>query len=107
MTELAVSKPLTEAEFARLQHLARWSGRWGRTRRGRRLLFLGLAAPGFFCVFATPRHQNLAVLAVGFTLFAAACLCRAQSEPIFARAEAANLWPPPDTSSQSESSHGP
>ena len=85
---------LSAAEFADLQALVRLFGSWVRSRRRRRLLFLALAAPGFLAVFATPLHQNLAVLAMGFLLFAAACAFRARTEPLFARAEAAALWPP-------------
>jgi hypothetical protein len=46
-------------------------------------------------VFATPLHRQLALLVVGLVLFAAACLFRARTEPLFQRAEAAALWPPP------------
>jgi hypothetical protein len=67
---------------------------WTATARRRRLLFLGLAAPGFLGVFATPIHQNLAVLVAGFGLFGAACIFRARTERVFVRAEAAALWPP-------------
>jgi hypothetical protein len=90
----ALPASLSAAEFADLQTLARLFGYWGRRRRRRRLLFLALAAPGFFTVFATPLHRNLAVLASGASLFAAACIFRARTEPLFARAEAAALWPP-------------
>ncbi len=85
---------LSAAQFADLQALVRLFGSWVRSRRSRRLLFLALAAPGFLAVFATPLHQNLAVLAAGFLMFAAACAFRARTEPLFARAEAAALWPP-------------
>jgi len=90
----ALPVSLSAAEFADLQALARLFGYWVRRRRRRRLLFLGLAAPGFFAVFATPLHRNLAVLVTGLLMFAAACLFRARTEPLFARAEAAALWPP-------------
>ena len=87
--------PLSAGEFARLRWLtARLPGRWTASRRRRRLLFLGLAAPGFLCVFATPLHQNLAVLLAGFVLFGAACVFRARTERLFVRAEAAAVWPP-------------
>lgn len=101
---LAAPVSLSAAEFANLQVLARLFGSWARSRRRRRLLFLALAAPGFFAVFATPLHRSLAVLAVGFLLFAAACAFRARTEPLFARAEAAALWPP-DPPHRPETSH--
>ena len=86
--------PLSPAEFASLQRLVKLLGYWGERPRRRRWLFLGLAAPGFFAVFATPLHQNLFVLVAGGLLFAAACAFRARTEPLFVRAEAAALWPP-------------
>ena len=87
--------PLSAAEFARLRWLtARLPAAWTTSRRRRRLLFLGLGAPGFLCVFATPLHQNLAVLLAGFLLFGAACGFRARTERLFVRAEAAAVWPP-------------
>ena len=87
--------PLSAAEFARLRWLtARLPSAWTTSRRRRRLLFLGLATPGFVAVFATPLHQNLAVLLLGFVLFGAACLFRARTERLFVRAEAAAVWPP-------------
>ena len=98
--------PLSEAEFARFTRLAaRLPRPWILSPRRRRLLFLGLAAPGFAGVFATPLHQNLAVLAMGFLLFAAACAFRARTEPLFARAEAAALWPPNLPPDRSETPH--
>jgi hypothetical protein len=87
--------PLSADEFAALQRLVKLLGYWGERPRRRRWLFLGLAAPGFFAVFATPLHQNLAVLVAGLLMFAAACVFRARTEPLFIRAEAAALWPPP------------
>ena len=87
--------PLSSGEFARLRWLtARLPAAWTASRRRRRLLFLGLASPGFLCVFATPLHQNLAVLLAGFLLFGAACVFRALTERLFIRAEAAAVWPP-------------
>ena len=103
---LAPSAALSASEFATLQRLARLSGRWGYTRRRRRLAFLGLAAPGFFAVFSTPLHQTLVVFVLGLVLLAAACVVRARTEPIFARAEAADLWPPLDPHRQLETPHG-
>jgi hypothetical protein len=91
----ALDLPLSAAEFAHLRWItARVPLAWTTSRRRRRLLFLGLAAPGFLAVFATPLHQTLAVLLAGFVLFAAACLFRARTERLFVRAEAAALWPP-------------
>ena len=88
--------PLTPAEFARLGWItARAPQAWVRSVRRRRLLLLALAAPGFLVVFATPLHRSLALLALGLMLFAAALGFRRWSEPLFARAEAAALWPPP------------
>jgi hypothetical protein len=91
----SLEPPLSADEFARLRWLtARVPARWTASQRRRRLLFLGLSAPGFLCVFATPLHQNLAVLLAGFLLFGAACVFRARTERLFVRAEAAAVWPP-------------
>ena len=91
----ARAAPLRAAEFARLLGWsARLPLRWTSTPRRRRFLFLALAAPGFAAVFATPLHRNLAVLALGFLLFGVACGFRRRTEPLFARAELAALWPP-------------
>lgn len=93
--ESALAPPLQPAEVERLlRWSARLPSRWTVTPRRRRLLFLALATPGFAAVFATPLHQNLAVLALGFPLFAAAGWFRWRTEPLFARAEQAALWPP-------------
>jgi hypothetical protein len=92
-TPMTAPASLSAAEVARLQTLSRLFGSWARSSRRRRLLFLALAAPGFFAVFSTPLHQNLAALAAGLLLFAAACAFRARTEPVFARAEGADLWP--------------
>lgn len=87
--------PLSGAEFARLRWLtARLPAPWIRSPRRRRFFFLGLAAPGFLAVFATPLHQNFALLVAGFVMFAAAWIFRRHTEGLFARAEAADLWPP-------------
>jgi hypothetical protein len=48
---------------------ARLPTHWTTTPRCRRFLFLGFATPGFVAVFATPLHQNPAVLFAGFLLF--------------------------------------
>jgi hypothetical protein len=99
--------PLSASEFARLRWLtARLPAAWTASRRRRRLLFLGLAAPGFLCVFATPLHQSLAVLLAGFLLFGAACGFRARTERLFVRAEAAAVWPPqPPSFSREDQPH--
>ena len=93
--DAALAPPLEPAEIERLLG---WTAKlplhWTSTRRRRRLLFLALAAPGFVAVFATPLHQNLAVLVLGSGLFATACGFRRRTEPLFARAELAALWPP-------------
>jgi hypothetical protein len=91
----AHAAPLSPREFSRLRGLAgRLPLAWTQTARRRRFLFLALAAPGFAAVFTTGLHQNLAVLALGLLLFLAAWIFRRRSEPVFARAEAAAVWPP-------------
>ena len=86
--------------------LAAWvPSRWSRTRRRRRLLFLALCAPGFVAIFATPLHHNFFLLVFGIVLFAAAALFRAQTEPLFERADAAGPQitspsPPPSEDSR-------
>ncbi len=90
---------LTPAQFTRLSWLsARLPARWLATRRRRRFLFLALAAPGFLAVFATPLHRQLFLMVLGFPLFGAAILLRALTEPLFVRADAAELWPLPSSS---------
>lgn len=99
---------LTPAEFAALSTLAaRLPARWIATRRRRRFLFLTLAAPGFFAVFGTPFHCQLLLMLLGFLLFGAAVLFRIRTEPLFARADAADLWPSPSrpTPATKESRH--
>ncbi len=56
---------------------------WLANRRRRRLLFLALAAPGFFAVFSTSLHRSLFVVLIGFLLFAAAVVFRLRTEPLF------------------------
>ena len=91
--------PLTPAQFAALSRLsARLPARWIATRRRRRFLFLALAAPGFLAVFGTPLHHQFLMMVVGFLLFGAAVLFRIQTEPLFLRADAAELWPFPPSS---------
>ena len=88
--------PLTAAQLAVVSALARClPASWISTPRRRRFLFLGLAAPGFFAVFGTPLHHQLLVMALGFLLFGAAVLFHVRTEPLFVRADAAELWPPP------------
>jgi hypothetical protein len=100
--------PLTPAQFAALSRLsARLPARWIATRRRRRFLFLVLAAPGFLAVFATPLHHQFLLMVVGFFLFGAAVVFRGLTEPLFLRADAAELWPipPSPTSASKDSRH--
>ncbi|TAL36843.1 MAG: hypothetical protein EPN98_04380 [Phenylobacterium sp.] len=92
---LIAARPLSARELARLTAVtSRLPSAWLLTVRRRRLLFLGLAAPGFLAVFTTTLHHNFFVLVAGFVLFGAAVLFRAVSEPLFVRAKAADIWPP-------------
>lgn len=92
---LMAARPLSGRELARLTAVTRrLPSTWLLTVRRRRLMFLGLAAPGFLAVFTTTLHHNFFVLVAGFVLFGAAVLFRALSEPLFVRAEAAEIWPP-------------
>jgi hypothetical protein len=92
---LIAARPLSERELARLTAVTRrLPSVWLLTVRRRRLMFLGLAAPGFLAVFTTTLHHNFFVLVAGFVLFGAAVLFRAVSEPLFVRAAAADIWPP-------------
>ena len=75
--------------------------RWLATPRRRRLLFLALAAPGFFTVFATPLHRSLFLALIGFPLFAAAVVFRMRTEPLFAKSDAAGGRPALDLSTAS------
>lgn len=91
----APARPLTARELERLSWLSkRLPLDWIATIRRRRLMLLALAAPGFLAVFTTTLHHNFFVLVGGLLLFGAALLFRAISEPIFVRAEAADIWPP-------------
>lgn len=95
------SRPLGRRELDLLAWLTRRvPGRWLVSVRSRRLMFLGLAAPGFLAVFTTTLHRNFFVLVLGFLLFGAAVLARAVTEPIFVRAQAADIWPPSTFSSR-------
>jgi len=92
--------PLSPGEFALFSRLTgALPSPWIATRRRRRFLFLALAAPGFFAVFATPIHHSLIAMLVGFVLFGAAIVFRLKTEPLFERAQAADLWPSPDPAS--------
>jgi len=92
--------PLSPGEFALFSQLTgALPSPWIATRRRRRFLFLALAAPGFFAVFATPIHHSLIAMLVGFGLFGAATAFRLKTEPLFERAQAADLWPSPDPAS--------
>lgn len=92
---LIAARPLSARELARLTAVtSRLPPSWLLTVRRRRLLFLALAAPGFLAVFTTTLHHNFFVLVAGFVLFGVAALFRAVSEPLFVRAQAAELWPP-------------
>ena len=85
--------PLSARDLARLAWLARClPPAWVASQRRRRLLFLGLAAPGFFAVFGTTLHHSFFVMLTGFILFAAAVIFRLRTEPLFERATAAGLW---------------
>jgi hypothetical protein len=102
----ALEPPLSSLEFARLTRLAaRLPHRWIVSPRRRRFLFLALAAPGFAAVFATPLHQNLAVMLLGFVAFAAAWIFRRRTERVFTRAEAAAVWPPTLSSTRESPTH--
>ncbi|MBN9318782.1 MAG: hypothetical protein J0I28_03725 [Caulobacterales bacterium] len=101
----ALERPLSAAEFVRLQRWTRRIGRWTQTRRQRRLLFLALAAPGFLAVFTTGLHQQLWLLVVGLVLFGAACLFCARTERLFVRAEASAVWPPASSPRLQEDLH--
>ncbi len=86
---------LSATECKRLGWIcARLPLHWTQSARRRRFLFLALAAPGFVAVFAAPLHRSLLVLVAGFLLFAAAVGFRRRTEAVFARAEAATVWPP-------------
>lgn len=89
--------PPGSARLALLSRLAATLPKpWTATGRRRRLLFLALAAPGFFAIFATPLHRNLLIMIAGVILFAAAIVFRAHTEPLFERAGAASFSPSAD-----------
>lgn len=94
-----LAPPLSAAELRRVAHFcAPLPRKWTANPRRRRLLLLGLAAPGFLAVAATPAHQNFFVLLAGLTAFAAAFVFRRLTEPMFVRAEAGRYGRPPRTS---------
>ena len=86
---------------------ARLPERWTASRRRRRLLFLALAAPGFFAVFATPLHHILPLMLAGGVLFGGAALFRTRTEPLFEQTDRANasLGPDPSSPKTTESPH--
>ena len=88
--------PVRVSPFSRL--VGRLPAPWTATRRRRRLLFLALAAPGFFAVFATPLHRSFFLMLAGFLLFAAAAVFHARTEPLFDLAPSPNLQPAADPS---------
>lgn len=93
-----LERPLSAIEFARFALICRWlPAACTSSARRRRLLLLAMTAPGFAALVTTPLHQNLAVLAAGAVLFAAALAFRRLTEGAFVRAEAAALWPPSPT----------
>jgi len=67
-----------------------------RSPRRRRLLALGLCAPGFFGIASTPFHRNLGLLAAAAAAFAAALAYRRLSEPFHIKAETTAQRPCPD-----------
>jgi len=100
--------PIVQAESPALHPLdpvtriaTRLPQAWVSTRRRRRLLFLALAAPGFFAVFSTSLHRNLFVALVGFVLFGAAVVFRLRSEPLFEAASGAAAPSNPDSTNPS------
>ena len=88
-------RPLDCDALGRLGWRARLPLAMTTSPRRRRLLVLGLAAPGFVLITTAPLHRTFGLLALGTVLFAAALIFRRQTEPAFVRAEAAGHWPPP------------
>lgn len=94
------ARPLAARELTLLTTVsAKLPHAWLLTVRRRRILFLGMAAPGFLAVFTTTLHHNFFILVAGFLLFGAAALFRLLTEPVFLRAQAAEIWPPHPLSS--------
>ena len=103
--EAPEARPLGARELALLSAVsARLPHAWLLTVRRWRFLFLAMAAPGFLAVFTTTLHHNFFVLVAGFVLFGAAVLFRVLTEPVFLRAQAAEIWPPHPLSSSSSRS---
>lgn len=99
LSPTADSPPLGSAPCDLFAWIAgRLPARWVATQRRRRLLFLALAAPGFFAVFGTALHRNLFVAILGLVLFGAAALFRMRTEPLFEPASTAAADPNPDPS---------
>ena len=107
MDDRSVARAAPSTGPARLSGFSQIAARWAASRRRRRLLFLALAAPGFFAVFATPLHHSLFVMFAGGVLFGAAALFRARTEPSFERTYPANasLGPAPSTPKPTEFPH--
>ena len=111
MDERSVARATPSTGPARLSRFSQIAARlptgWFSSQRRRRLLFLALAAPGFFAVFATPLHHSLLLMLAGGVLFGAAVLFRARTEPLFEQNDRANasLGPDPSTPKTTESPH--
>lgn len=96
-------RPLDFDDRSRLGLSAQLPLAWTMNPRRRRLLVLGLAAPGFALITTAPLHRTFALLALGAVLFAAALIFRRRTEPAFVRAEAAGHWPPVSPPSSGDS----
>jgi hypothetical protein len=109
MTDVTpLAPPLSAGELRRLARLGAPLPRaWTASVRRRRLMLLGLAAPGFLAIAATPAHQNFFVLVAGALVFTSAFVFRRLTEPVFVRAEAAALWPPASDLSRPRSRKDP
>lgn len=88
------TEALTANDRSRLSRLSRLPAAWTGSVRSRRLLVVGLSAPGFLATFATPFHQNSGLLLAGLAAFAAALIFRVRTESLFLRAAKAGAWPP-------------
>lgn len=95
-TPVEAESPLAGRELDRLGRLVTMLPvTWIASRRRRRLLFLALSAPGFFAFFGTNYHRNFFAMFAGLVLFLGAVVFRLRTEPLFVRAEAADLLPRP------------